>query len=350
MKVTTLVLTGFLGAGKTTLLNRLIAARAAAGAVSGKLAIVVNELGAVGVDGDLLPRGAARQVELPGGCVCCVLADDLDRTVLELLDGNPDVDTLVLETTGVAEPLPIVWTLERAPLVARLRVAAVVTLVDPTSFAAARATSVAAEIQVEAADVLLLAKADVTTAEQRAAAGAALAALAPATPVIEGSADEQVAWLLGVLADPEVQVERRSAGEGKAGAEHEHAHDDGHVHDDDCAHDHDEATPRVSRAHGVTAVAVPATAVVDLEQLEDELAALPATYFRIKGIVLAIDPRHGGGAPAWVVVHRVGARVSSEAIAAPREAGRLVALGRDVEAHALTAALTAALVQSPARA
>src|SRR4051812_20387187 len=104
MKVTTLVLTGFLGAGKTTLLNRLIAARAA-GPVSGKLAIIVNELGAVGVDGDLLPRGAPRQVELPGGCVCCVLADDLDRTVLEILANNPDVDTLVLETTGVAEPL-----------------------------------------------------------------------------------------------------------------------------------------------------------------------------------------------------------------------------------------------------
>ena len=314
MKVTTLVLTGFLGAGKTTLLNRLIAARAAAGAVTGKLAIVVNELGAVGVDGDLLPRGSARQVELPGGCVCCVLADDLDRTVLEILDSNPEVDTLVLETTGVAEPLPIVWTLERAPLADRLRVAAVVTLVDPTSFAAARATSTAAEIQVEAADVLLLAKGDVASAEQRAAALAALVALAPTTPVIEGAADEP---------------------------EHEHEHEDGHVHDEACGH-------VVARAHGVMAVAVPAPALVDLEQLEDELAALPATYFRIKGIVHAIDPRRGATEPAWAVVHRVGARVSSEAIAPPREPGRLVALGRAVEASALTGALAAALVQSPA--
>lgn len=356
MKVTTLVLTGFLGAGKTTLLNRLIAARAAAGTVTGKLAIVVNELGAVGVDGDLLPRGSARQVELPGGCVCCVLADDLDRTVLEILDSNPDVDTLVLETTGVAEPLPIVWTLERSPLAARLRVAAVVTLVDPTSFTAARATSNAAEIQVEAADVLLLSKADVAAAEQRAEALAVIAELAPATAVIEGSADEQVAWLQGVLADPEVVVERRPVGDG-----HElPTNVDVHVHDEDCRHDvrdqagHDHGVddrggdPRV-RAHGVTAVAVPAPAVVDLEQLEDELAALPATYFRIKGIVHAIDPRRGTTEPAWAVVHRVGARVSSEPIAPPLEPGRLVALGRDVEAGALAGALAAALVQSPAR-
>ncbi len=351
MKVTTLVLTGFLGAGKTTLLNRLIAARAAAGAVSGKLAIVVNELGAVGVDGDLLPRGAARQVELPGGCVCCVLADDLDRTVLDILDGNPDVDTLVLETTGVAEPLPIVWTLERAPLADRLRVAAVVTLVDPTSFAAARATSVAAEIQVEAADVLLLSKPDVATADERAAAMAAVAALAPATPVVEGTAAEQAAWLLGVLADPEAAVARKPAVAHDAhhahdahDGDHDHAHDGDHDHDH--AHDDGGATPA---AHGVMAVAVPATEVVDLEQLEDELAALPAGYFRIKGIVRAIDPRTGataepGAEVGWAVVHRVGARVSSEPVGAPREPGRLVALGVHVEAAALAAALAASAI------
>jgi hypothetical protein len=133
MKVPLVVLTGFLGAGKTTLVNRVIAARARAGDAVGKLAIVVNELGAIGIDADLLPRGAARQVELPGGCVCCVLADELDRTIVDILDANPEVDTILLETTGVAEPVPIVWTLERPPLDARVRVAAIVTVVDPLS-------------------------------------------------------------------------------------------------------------------------------------------------------------------------------------------------------------------------
>lgn len=97
------------------------------------------------------------------------------------------------------------------------------------------------------------------------------------------------------------------------------------------------------------AVAVPATEVVDLEQLEDELAALPAGYFRIKGIVRAIDPRNGASAAlgadvGWAVVHRVGARVSSEPVAAPREPGRLVALGVHVEAAALAAALAASAI------
>jgi G3E family GTPase len=345
VKVATLVLTGFLGAGKTTLLNRLIAARAEAEAAApapgrGKLAIVVNELGAVGVDGDLLPRGAARQVELPGGCVCCVLADDLDRTLLEILDGNPDVETVVIETTGVAEPLPIVWTLERAPLAERLRVAAVVTLVDPISFEAARGTSEAAEIQVEAADVLMLSKADATTEAERAAARSAVAALAPATPVVEGTADEQVQWLLGVLEDPEAARRRAHHGHG-------HDHEGAHAHDDADAHDHGHQPAGGPVAHGVSTVAVAAPGLVDLEQLEDELAALPAGYFRIKGIVWAVDPRRGAREPSWAAVHRVGARVSSEPVEPPREPGRLVALGRDVDHQALAAALATAALAGP---
>ena len=82
MTIPVYVLTGFLGSGKTTLLNRLLARRAARGA-TGRIAFIVNELGEVGIDGELLPAEATRQIELPGGCVCCVLNDSLDATLLE---------------------------------------------------------------------------------------------------------------------------------------------------------------------------------------------------------------------------------------------------------------------------
>src|SRR6185503_19916744 len=105
----------FLGAGKTTLLIRLLANRAARGETR-KLGVIVNELGEVGIDGALLDSDAARQIELPGGCVCCVLGDELDTTVIDLVTANPDLDAIVLETTGVAEPLPIAWALAREPV------------------------------------------------------------------------------------------------------------------------------------------------------------------------------------------------------------------------------------------
>src|SRR6188472_4053771 len=108
-------MTGFLGAGKTTLVNQLLANRAARGETSTKLGVIVNELGEIGIDGALLGGDAARQIELPGGCVCCVLGDELGETLIELVTKNPGLDAIVLETTGVAEPLPIAWAVEREP-------------------------------------------------------------------------------------------------------------------------------------------------------------------------------------------------------------------------------------------
>src|SRR5678815_4218324 len=97
VRVPIVLLTGFLGAGKTTLLNQLLASRAARGA-RGKLGVIVNELGEIGIDGALLGGESARQIELPGGCVCCVLGDDLDRTLIELVTSNPGLAAIVLET------------------------------------------------------------------------------------------------------------------------------------------------------------------------------------------------------------------------------------------------------------
>ncbi len=340
MKVTTVVLTGFLGAGKPTLLNRAIRMRAESGGGGagggGKLGIIVNELGAIGVDGDLLPGGAARQVELPGGCVCCVLNDDLDRTVREMLDGNPEIDTVVIETTGVAEPLPIVWALEQPPLHDRLRVAAVVTVVDPTSFAMARAASVTAEIQVEHADVVLLSKGDLASDDEVAETLEAIARLAPEAPCVEGTLDERAGWLLGVLRDPDPDV--RSPHVQVHG--HGHAHDHSHGH----SHGHGHVHGLGHGVHGIDSVAFAVDALVDLEELEEALGELPAVFVRVKGILWAIDPRTGSEAPAWTAVHRVGTRVSSEPVAVPAGGARLVALGPGVTEAPLRAGLARAVV------
>ena len=160
MTVPFVIVTGFLGAGKTTLVNRLLARRKDR-RTTGKLGLIVNELGEVGIDGALLAGESARQIELPGGCVCCVLGDQLDTTLLELVAQNPGLEAIVLETTGVAEPLPIAWAIAREPVAHKVRLAAVVTLVDATHFLAARPVSASVDAQVAYADVLLVTKADV---------------------------------------------------------------------------------------------------------------------------------------------------------------------------------------------
>jgi G3E family GTPase len=330
-KVPVIVVTGFLGSGKTTLLNRVLARRATD--ATGTIGMIVNELGAIGIDGELL-AGGPRQVELPGGCVCCVLGDELDRTVLELVAATPGLDAIVLETTGVAEPLPIAWAFGREPLSSAARLAVIVTLVDATGFIASRGLSPAVDEQVKHADVIVLTKGELVGEDERWAVLHQVRALAPEAPLVEGSTDQAAAWLDGLIRSASSsQLERDIEND----LTHDHAH----------AHRQDE--------HGIDSVWVAIPDVLDLEELEDQLAALPGNYIRIKGIAFAVDGRVGVTAPRWVAFHRVGLRVSSELLAKAKpesgtstgpSQGRAVALGPGVERGPLAACIEAAVLSS----
>ncbi|MGE0399393.1 MAG: GTP-binding protein [Kofleriaceae bacterium] len=333
MRVPLVVVTGFLGSGKTTLVNRILARRAARGDTS-KLGVVVNELGAVGIDGALLGGDTARQVELPGGCVCCVLGDELDKTLLDLVENNPTLSAIILETTGVAEPLPIAWAVRRAPVSEAVRLAAVVTLVDATTFVASRAVSDAVDAQVAYADVLLVTKSEIASDHDTSAAIAAAKELAPRAQLRTGTTDAHATWLEEILVDPSLVdlVDRDPAD--RAGASV-------HVHDENCRH------PDHSAAHGIDSVWIRVGNVVDLEELSDHLGDLPDNYVRIKGILRAVDESTGSSEPRWFAVHRVGLRVSSEPVDPPQfdnpHEGRLVALGPHVSRDDLTRTVTSSL-------
>ncbi len=343
MRVPVVLVTGFLGAGKTTLVNALLARRAPRQAsksadgrtrssadgdakVDDKLGVIVNELGEVGIDGTLL-GGEARQVELPGGCVCCVLGDELDKTLIDMVTANQALSAIVLETTGVAEPLPIAWALEREPVAQHCRLAAVVTLVDATHFFASRPSSATVDSQVAYADVLLVTKAAVAGPDETRRTESAIRTLAPRALIKIGTTEEHAAWLEELLADPDLpaitSIRQLRPSEPA-----------GHVHDASCRHLDTGVEPS---AHGIDSVWVPIEGIVDLEELEDRLAELPANYLRIKGIV-RVDPSR------WMVVHRVGPRVSIEPVQPPdTEQGRIVALGPGVERAELARCVAGAI-------
>ncbi len=180
------VLTGFLGAGKTTLLNHLLRQPEMAGA-----AVLINEFGTVGVDHHLVDKIDDTLVVLDSGCLCCSVQGDLVKALKNLFmralrrEIAPPSRVLI-ETTGLADPAPVIHTLmEEAFIAERYRCDGVITAVDTTHAADQLEHHREAVRQVAMADRLLLTKCDLSTAEARAALGTRLAALNPGAPQIE---------------------------------------------------------------------------------------------------------------------------------------------------------------------
>ena len=175
------LVTGFLGSGKTTLVAALLRRPELA-----RTAVIVNELGEVGIDHHLLRRVDERTVLLASGCVCCTLRGDLADELRDLLDRAdageiPAFDRVVVETTGLAEPTPIVNTLLADPFVPNhYTLASVVTTVD-----AQHGLRVEESVrQAAAADVLVLTKTDLASGEETAALEQTLARLNPTADVV----------------------------------------------------------------------------------------------------------------------------------------------------------------------
>lgn len=149
------VLTGFLGAGKTTLLNRILAERGGE-----RTAIIINEFGEVGVDGQLVATTAETIVELNNGCVCCTVRGDLIQALGNLIDGGRSFDRIIIETSGLADPAPVIQSfVVDETLRARFALDAIVTVVDARHLPLQLDNDEARE-QIVFADVLLLNKTD----------------------------------------------------------------------------------------------------------------------------------------------------------------------------------------------
>jgi len=302
-KIPVTVITGFLGAGKTTLIRHLMQSP------QGKrLAILVNEFGTLGVDGDILKSCADANcpveniVELANGCICCTVADDFIPTIEALMALPVRPDHIIIETSGLALPKPLLKAFDWPAIRSRITVDGVITLADAEAVAAGRfapdLAAVAAqrladpsidhetplaevfEDQISCADIVLLSKADLAGEAGLAAARAVIEAEAPRKlPILamtEGVIDPRL--ILGLNSRAEDDIAARPS------------HHDGH---DDHEHD-DFATVVIDFPE----IADPEVLVATLQKLANEQHIL-----RVKGFV-AVQ-----GKPMRLLVQAVGARV-----------------------------------------
>jgi len=152
------IITGFLGSGKTTLLNQILQNKDDL-----KIAVLVNEFGDINIDEQLLISVESDMVELDNGCICCTINDSLVDAVYRVLERESKVDYLVIETTGVADPLPIILTFLSTELKFLTRIDSVITVVDAAAFDEKHFESDAAFSQVRYGDMVILNKIDLAS-------------------------------------------------------------------------------------------------------------------------------------------------------------------------------------------
>ena len=331
------IVTGFLGSGKTTLIRHVIA-----NAQGRRLAVIVNEFGDVGIDGEIL-KGCGNAacpeeniVELANGCLCCTVADEFVPALNAILDRD-GVEHIVIETSGLALPKPLVQAFHWPAIKSRVTVDGVVVVVDGAALAAGRvahdlnalaqqraADSVLAhddpieevfEDQIACADLVVLNKRDLIDAAGVEKARAAIADALPRSVKVIAVADGKVdqALLLGLGVGTEDDIANRRT---RHDAEEEHDHDD------------------------FDSFVVPLGEIADPSALAARVAALAEKFdvLRVKGFAAVVDK------PLRLLVQAVGPRVTHQYdrswAAGEARKGRLVVIGlKGIDRSAVTRAL-----------
>ncbi|WP_428032591.1 CobW family GTP-binding protein [Ancylobacter sp.] len=153
------VITGFLGSGKTTLVNHILANRRGL-----RAAVLVNDLGDVNIDAELISSTEDGLLELSNGCICCSLASDLMDNLVQILERTQPVDHIIIETSGVADPLPVALTVLAAPFRESLSLSGIVAVADAEHFGSDLSDVEVARSQIAHADMVLLNKCDLARA------------------------------------------------------------------------------------------------------------------------------------------------------------------------------------------
>lgn len=274
------VLTGFLGAGKTTLLNHILSQKHGY-----KCAVIINEFGAISIDHQLVIGADEDILELNNGCLCCRVRGDLIKSLSDLLQRQKRFDYVLIETTGLADPAPVIQTFNSSELAERLRLDGVITIVDARHIGKELDEAPEATAQIAYADVVLLNKTDLVTPAELQHVEARVRKLNPLAQLHRTRQSEiDLSKILKINARelganftvPEHPAEAEDE-------EHDHDHAHAHEHHDHHGHDHGHHDDRVKSLFFVE------ERPLELKKVEawlsDVIRTMGANIYRSKGIL-----------------------------------------------------------------
>jgi G3E family GTPase len=293
------VIAGFLGSGKTTLVNHVLANQQ-----GHRVGVIVNEIGEIGIDNELIIATNDEMIELNNGCICCSVNNDLVDAVFTVLHRDGKVDYLVVESTGIADPLPIALTFLRSEFCNLVRLDSIVTIADAHNFSLDLFASTAARNQLVYADAILLNKCDLASSEQLQSIEQKIRRVKQGVRILRTTQCRvPLPLILGV---GEFQSDRFFSAD--------HA---------DCNHTH-------LADDGFEALSFEADRPFGAEKFQHFLEWLPENVFRAKGLISVDESKKP------YIFHLVGQRFTlDESDRVGRVKSRLVLIGRDLDRQQL---------------
>lgn len=327
------IITGFLGSGKTTLLNHILSNQQGL-----KTAVLVNEFGEIGIDNELIVTTDAdnTMVELNNGCVCCTINEDLVNAVYKVLERSDKIDYLVVETTGLADPLPVALTFLGTELRDLTRLDSIVTLVDCANFSLDLFNSQAAQSQIAYGDIIILNKTDLVDEADVDHLEVRLRDMKQDARILR-TTKSQVALplILSVgLFESEQYFQAASAKHNPDHLDHDEPNDGHHDHDhhdhDHHDHDHHDHSNHLEN-DGFTSLSFQSDRPFSLRKFQYFLDnQLPSSVFRAKGIMWFEE------SPKRHIFHLSGKRFSIDDDEWKAEKkNQLVLIGQDLDQETL---------------
>jgi len=318
------IITGFLGSGKTTLLNHILTNQQGL-----KTAVLVNEFGEIGIDNELIVTTDENMVELNNGCICCTINNDLAEAVYKVLEREDQVDYLVVETTGLADPLPVALTFLGTELRDLTRLDSIVTVVDCANFSLDLFNSEAAYSQIAYGDIILLNKVDLVDEGDVDALEVRIREIKSGARILR-TTNSQVPLPLILSVGLFESDKYFDAASESHHDHHDHDHDHDH-HDHDCSHDHHDHAEHHHSNHlendGFTSLSFESDKPFAIRQFQYFLDnQLPASVFRAKGILWFDESPHRH------IFHLSGKRFTMEDSEwKGSQKNQLVLIGQDLE-------------------
>ncbi|NEP40837.1 MAG: GTP-binding protein [Okeania sp. SIO2H7] len=327
------IVTGFLGSGKTTLVNHILQNNRDL-----KVAVLVNEFGDINIDSQLLVSMEEDMVELSNGCICCTINEGLVDAVYKVLEREERVDYLIVETTGLAEPMPIILTFVGHEFGLRdlTRLDSIIAVVDSETFTPDHFESEAALKQIAFSDVVLLNKTDLAPLEKVEDLEGYIQRIKVGTRILRCQNSEVPLPLILDVGLTPVKTYQTQQGESH---DHDHDHHDHNHHDHH--HDHHHHHSDHLENDGFTSVSFRSDRPFDIDKFEFFLGEqMPTEVFRAKGILW-----FNKGGEERCIFQLSGPRYSIDADEWPdKPSNQLVFIGRNLDTDKIRQQLNDCLV------